>query len=103
MEITRNKVHAAMWDDEAEMIEAALDIALDLFEDYKLGTYSGAFQITQLDDDPRWNDVIKAEGVLHKLYDDLRNARSDYPKRNGAAIRDELRKALAPIARLGGA
>lgn len=97
MEITRNKVHAAMWDDEAEMIEAALDIALDLFEDYKLKPDE------EKDDDPRWNDVIKAEGVLHKLYDDLRNARSDYPKRNGAAIRDELRKALAPIARLGGA
>ena len=98
MEISRNKVHIAMWDDEAEMIEAALYVALELIEAYREEKADEA-----ADNTPRWNAIIEAEGVLGRLHAKLADSKPLDHRHRSAAIQAELRKALAPIARLGGA
>jgi hypothetical protein len=92
MEITRNKVHIAMWEDEADRIAAALYTALDLFEDYRK---------RDADTDDRWNSVIEAEGVINALFFKLREIK---PARHpaGLSIQEELRRALAPLEQVGG-
>lgn len=90
MEITRNKLHIAMWDDEAEKVEAALYVALDLIEAYRDEKAEDAEDNTS-----RWNTIIEAEGVLGRLHAKL--ADSKPLDRRRSDIQAELRKALAPL------